>query len=141
MQSTESTERAERTDMSTAPQLTDREGTPVVLERAPEENTYRIFYVGDDRLLGHADYLDRPANAASGRGAERVFHHTVVDDEFAGRGLAGVLVSAALADARGQGLPVVPVCSYVAQWIRKNDWDGAVAPVTDDVQEWLADQG
>lgn len=119
--------------MSTAAQLTDREGTPVVVEPAPEANTYRIFYEGDTRQLGHTDYLDRDS--------ERIFHHTVVDDAFSGRGLAGVLVSAALEDTREQGRTVVPVCSYVAHWIEKNSWDGVVAPVTDEVQEWIADQG
>jgi predicted GNAT family acetyltransferase len=127
----------ERNDMSTAPQLTDREGAPVVVEQAPGDRTYRIFYEGDDRELGHADYLDREADGVP----ERIFHHTVVDDEFGGRGLAGVLVAEALEDARAQGRTVVPVCSYVAHWIGKNNWDGDVADVDDEVQEWLADQG
>lgn len=121
----------------TTGQLTDHEGTPVEIRALPERDSYGIFYTGQDRPAGQAHYLDREAPY----GTERIFHHTAVDVEYGGRGLAGLLVERALADARDRDLTVVPVCSYVAHWITRHDWAGKVAPVTDEVQEWVADQG
>lgn len=41
------------------------------------------------------------------------FTHTEVDPAFEGRGLARVLVTEALEDARRRGLAVLPFCPYV----------------------------
>lgn len=121
----------------TATGYTDRNGAPVEVRQLPAEDAYGIFYTGEERPAGKAHYLDREVDG----GTQRVFHHTAVDVEYGGRGLAGVLVNRALEEARAQDLTVVPVCSYVAHWIGKNAWDGKTAPVTDEVQEWVADQG
>lgn len=48
------------------------------------------------------------------------FTHTVVPPELRGRGLAELLVRAALAEARRQNLKVVPACSYVATFINRH---------------------
>ena len=49
--------------------------------------------------------------------------HTVVPKEIGGRGVAGKLVDALIADARAQGFKVKPVCSYVvAAFERHPDW-------------------
>ncbi|MCX4094938.1 GNAT family N-acetyltransferase [Nocardia sp. alder85J] len=45
------------------------------------------------------------------------FVHTEVDPAFGGRGLAGQLVAAALADARHRDLSVLPECPYVRKVI------------------------
>jgi len=45
------------------------------------------------------------------------FVHTEVDPDHGGRGLAGILVRAALDDARARGLAVLPHCPYVAAFI------------------------
>ncbi|MGW5383265.1 GNAT family N-acetyltransferase [Nocardia sp. NPDC003963] len=58
---------------------------------------------------GRADFVD------SGDDAERIFFHTEVDQEFGGRGLAGVLVREALADSVRKKLTVVPVCPLFAR--------------------------
>jgi hypothetical protein len=49
-----------------------------------------------------------------------VLHHTEVPPALQGRGLAAVLVQAALAWAREQGLGVRPTCSYVAAYMRRH---------------------
>ncbi len=49
-----------------------------------------------------------------------VLHHTEVPAALQGRGLAAVLVQAALAWAREQGLGVRPTCSYVAAYMRRH---------------------
>ncbi|KLD71469.1 GNAT family N-acetyltransferase [Xanthomonas pisi] len=46
--------------------------------------------------------------------------HTLVPDAIAGRGIAAVLVEAALQHARAAGLMVVPACSYAAAYMRRH---------------------
>lgn len=46
--------------------------------------------------------------------------HTEVPRAHAGKGIAGELVAAALADVRANGQQVRPVCPYVASWIDKH---------------------
>lgn len=119
--------------------LTDRTGAAVEVRPLEGRDAYGIFFTGEDNPVGHADFLDREGRDGVD-GPERIFHHTVVDPAYGGRGLAGVLTEQALAETKAQGYTVVPVCTYVAGWIAKNNWDGNTAPVTDDVQEWVADQ-
>lgn len=75
-----------------------------------QKNRFEIF--ADDTLAGFAAYS--PADGA------RDFDHTEVDPEFGGRGLAGKVVAAALADTESQGLSVIPSCSYVRKFVTKN---------------------
>lgn len=48
------------------------------------------------------------------RGTARVADHTLVPPAIGGRGVAGRLVEALIADARAEGFTIVPACSYVA---------------------------
>jgi uncharacterized protein len=48
------------------------------------------------------------------------FTHTEVPTALEGRGIAGALVSAALAWVRAEGLQVRPLCSYVAAYMRRH---------------------
>lgn len=57
------------------------------------------------------------------RGGARVVEHTLVPRAIGGRGVAGKLVEALIADAREQGFKVVPACSYVAAAFERHpDW-------------------
>ena len=57
------------------------------------------------------------------QGQVRAAEHTLVPREIGGRGVAGRLVDALIADARAQGFKVKPVCSYVAAAFEKHpDW-------------------
>ncbi|HMJ78731.1 MAG TPA: GNAT family N-acetyltransferase [Iamia sp.] len=47
--------------------------------------------------------------------------HTVVEDEYEGRGLASQLVRGALDDIRSQGRLIHPFCPYVKSWLQKHD--------------------
>jgi predicted GNAT family acetyltransferase len=49
-----------------------------------------------------------------------VLTHTFVPPELRGRGVAEQLVRTALEEARRAGKKVVPQCSYVARFIRRN---------------------
>jgi predicted GNAT family acetyltransferase len=55
--------------------------------------------------------------------------HTVVLDDFAGRGLAGRLVAYVLADLRTKNLRLLPQCPYVQAYLRKHPQDLDLVPV------------
>ncbi len=48
----------------------------------------------------------------------RAMPHTEVDPAFQGRGLATVLITAALDQTRAEGLHVLPMCPAIAKYIR-----------------------
>ena len=81
----------------------------IVVEHLPARGRFQA------RVDGHlcvADY--RLA------GSEMQLIHTEVAPELQGRGIAAVLVEAALAHARAKGLKVVPLCSYVRAYMRRH---------------------
>ncbi|MFJ9928400.1 GNAT family N-acetyltransferase [Streptomyces misionensis] len=99
-----------------------------VVERVEDRHRYEILVDGE--LAGFTEYLDRDE--------QRVFYHTEVGDAFAGQGLASRLVEQALIDVRRAGKRVVPVCPYVASFLRKHEEFADIAdPVTPDVRHWL----
>ncbi len=87
--------------------MTD-ETTEVV--RNAGKSRYEVFHGGD--LAGFAQYTEQ--------GDQVVFTHTEVDEAFAGKGLAKVLASGALDDVVGSGKVIVPVCPFIASFVRKN---------------------
>jgi len=53
----------------------------------------------------------------------RKAEHTLVPPEIGGRGVAGKLVEALIADARTQGFRIDPQCSYVAAAFKRHpEW-------------------
>ncbi|MEV6024876.1 GNAT family N-acetyltransferase [Streptomyces sp. NPDC052036] len=102
--------------------------TAPVVERADARHRYEILV--DGKRAGLTAYRDR--------GAQRVFYHTEVDEAFAGQGLAGRLVQEALTDVRAQGMRIVPVCPYVAKFLKKHEEFADITdPVTPEVLAWL----
>lgn len=89
---------------------------------AEAADRYKISVDGE--LAGFTQYVD-----ADDR--RRIFFHTVIDERFSGRGLAGTLVSRALEETRSLGLGIVPVCPYVARYVKSHhDFDDALLEVT-----------
>lgn len=52
-----------------------------------------------------------------------LFTHTEVPDALQGKGVASRLIRGALADARAQGLKVVPLCPFVAAYLERHPED------------------
>lgn len=100
-------------------QLSDKNGEAVKVFKDPEHGYFAIAYEGTDKVAGFTQYL--PMNE------ERVFFHTVIGEEYEGRGLASVLIKKALEDTDAEGLPVLAVCPFVSGWLRKHgdEFDGA----------------
>ena len=91
-------------------------GPQPTVRDVPEQHRYEISV--DGRPAGFAAYVDRPGG--EGGGQRRVFTHTEIDPAYEGQGFAGVLVDAALADVRISGRRVVPVCPYVAAYLKRH---------------------
>lgn len=106
---------------------TDKTGAPT--EVAAEQGRFTISV--DGQQAGFTEFVDHDG--------QRIFPHTVVDDEYEGRGLATILVREALEATRDAGLRIVAVCSMVAGFLEKNhEFDDIVDPVTIDVKRVLA---
>jgi len=61
-------------------------------------------------------------------GGRVVFTHTGVPEAYRGQGLAARLVEAGLQWAQGEGLKVVPACSYARAYIQSHpEWLNIVA--------------
>jgi predicted GNAT family acetyltransferase len=62
-------------------------------------------------------------------GDEITFTHTEVPKEAEGKGVAGKLVSSAMAYARAQKLRVIPKCPYVSAWMKRHpEYDDILHP-------------
>lgn len=107
----------------------DKTGAHTSVSAAP--GTYTIAV--DDKPVGVADFADR--------GNQRVFFHTEIDPDYGGRGLATILVEAALDATRSAGKRIVPLCSMVEAVLQKHPELGDITdPVTAEIQEWVESQ-
>ncbi|MCX5338620.1 GNAT family N-acetyltransferase [Streptomyces atratus] len=107
--------------------MTQPAAAPTV-QRVDAKHQYEILV--DGKTAGLTAYRDR--------NDQRVFYHTEINDAFAGQGLASLLVQQALTDARASGKRIVPVCPYVAKFLKKHDEFADITdPVTPEVLQWL----
>lgn len=75
---------------------------------------YRAIVAGSEHI-GRLSWVQR--------GNVRIAEHTLVPSQIGGRGVAGKLVAALIADARAQGFTIDPQCSYVAAAFAKHpEW-------------------
>ncbi len=85
-----------------------------------DEPQQRYVLEVEGKELGVASYQDD--------GERQVFTHTEVDPSLEGQGMGSKLVRDALDDARQRGKRVVPVCEFVAAYVKKHhDWDDIIA--------------
>ncbi|WP_114853403.1 GNAT family N-acetyltransferase [Brachybacterium sp. YJGR34] len=101
------------------------ENQDVQVRDAPEQHRFEIHAEG--RHAGFSVYHDLDDVTGT---AQRIFHHTVVFDEFGGRGLAGTLTRRALEDSVAAGRRIVAVCPYVKKWVSTHhEFDDSLDPV------------
>lgn len=84
--------------------------TPTEVLNNETERRYELKLEG--RVVGVAEY--RPA------GPSLMFTHTEIEEGHEGQGLGSQLVRAALDDARARKVDVVPMCPFVAAFIREH---------------------
>jgi predicted GNAT family acetyltransferase len=85
----------------------------ITVRHAPDNHCYEL--VDGQTSIGKTQYI-----APGDSGGERIFYHTEVSDDYAGKGLASVLVKHALNDTVAAGLTIIPVCPYVKAWLRRH---------------------
>lgn len=73
------------------------------------EHQYEVHTEGEVAILTY----ERSSNRI-------IFFHTEVPPALEGRGIAGTLARTALEAARADGLEVVPLCPYVAAYIKRH---------------------
>ena len=79
------------------------------------EDRYEVFL--DDVPAGFtAFYTDEEGST--------VFPHTQVDPAFKGHGVASILVERALEDEAKRGETIVPLCPFVAKYLREHEVPG-----------------
>ena len=77
-----------------------------------DAEAHRYVVTVDGEQAGFAEYRLRPGRV--------VFTHTVVDPAFEGHGVGGSLARTALDDVVRQGLTIVPLCPFIAAYIRRH---------------------
>lgn len=111
--------------------MSDRTTTDPVVRHVDARHRYEILV--DGNRAGLTAYRDRDDR--------RVFFHTEIDDAYAGQGLAAILVEQALTDVRASGMRIVPVCPYVAKFLKKHqEFADITDPVTPEILTWLDGQ-
>lgn len=82
----------------------------ITVANAPERLRYELRL--GDAVIGFALYRLV--------GRRVVFIHTEVDEAYSGQGLATRLAKFALDDVRAAGKRIVPVCPYIAAYLRQH---------------------
>lgn len=88
----------------------DTTGVELSIVDAPENGRYEAR-LGDE-VVGWVDYRRLRGRIAA--------IHTEVRPEFEGRGIGSRLVRHVIADARGQGLGITPVCPLFAAYFERH---------------------
>lgn len=90
---------------------------PFTILDVPDAGQYELH--DGDTTIGFAKYSDR--------GDGRVFMHTVVDSAYEGQGLGSRLARFVLEDASASGKRIVPLCPFIAAYLKRHhDYDARV---------------
>lgn len=82
----------------------------VQVQNNTDERRYEVSV--DGKPAGFAEYRLRNSRV--------VFTHTEVDSAYEGHGLGTTLARFALDDVRQRGLHAVPLCPFIAAWIKRH---------------------
>lgn len=85
------------------------ENEPLTVMDNTDEQRYEVHVEGEVAVLTYERH-----------GKHITFLHTGVPPALEGRGIAGMLAHTALEAARADGLEVIPLCPYVAAYIRRH---------------------
>ena len=88
----------------------------IVVTRVDAAHQYEAHKGG--QLAGFVDFVEH--------GDAIRFTHTESLPDFRGQGVGDALASFALSDAVARGLRIVPLCPYIARYLRRHEVPGAV---------------
>lgn len=86
----------------------------VTIRHNPERKRFEVLTGGN--VIGKAAYKEYDGGGAP----QRIFYHTVINEEYGGQGLAGKLAKVALSETVEAGRAIVPVCPYIKKYLRKH---------------------
>ena len=97
----------------------------ITISNNPDRERFEVRDAG--KVIGKAWY-----KAYDGEGpAQRIFYHTVVNEEYAGQGLAGRLAKVALDETVAAGLRIVPVCPFIKSYIARHpEYEASAVAIT-----------
>lgn len=87
----------------------------ISISRNDASGRYEMTVDGDD--AGFAQFEQTDTRIA--------FVHTEVFDAFQGQGVASHLAAEAIADAVSRDLTIIPVCAYMARYLKRHEVEGA----------------
>lgn len=101
--------------------------TRFTVQHRPAEKRYVLLDLGEEAadapgdtepavIAGEESYTDYDGADSP----QRIFTHTGVFEQYAGQGLASVIVQGAVDQAIADGFVIVAVCPYVAKWAAKH---------------------
>lgn len=82
-----------------------------------DQDANRYVITVDGEQAGFAEIMESDTHVA--------FTHTEVDKEHEGQGVASALAREALTDAAGRGKRIIPVCGYMAGYLKRHEIPGA----------------
>ncbi|RAX44816.1 N-acetyltransferase [Arthrobacter sp. AQ5-06] len=86
----------------------------VTIRHNPERQRFEVLVAGN--LIGKAAYKEYDG----GGSPQRIFYHTVINEEYGGQGLAGKLAKVALTETVDEVRAIVPVCPFVKKYLGKH---------------------
>lgn len=96
----------------------------------------RFEVLDGDRVIGKAAYQEYAGGSRPD--PQRIFYHTVIEDEYGGQGLGGRLASQALRETADDGIRIVPVCPYIKSYLDKHpEFGGSVTGPAPEHLEFL----
>lgn len=105
--------------------------TTITIRQNPGRSRFEVL--DGAAVVGHASYLDD-----DGGSPLRIFYHTVINEAYGGRGLAGRLAAAALDETVAAGRLIVPVCPFIKSTVEKHPgYADAVVPPDPDIMQLL----
>jgi predicted GNAT family acetyltransferase len=91
----------------------------ITVRHNPGRNRFEILDAGN--VIGKAAYKEYDGGASP----QRIFYHTVINEEYGGQGLAAQLAAAALDETVMAGVCIIPVCPFIKKFLAKHpEYDG-----------------
>jgi predicted GNAT family acetyltransferase len=108
--------------------------TDVTIRHNPDRERFEVLVAGN--VIGKAVYKMYDGGDAP----QRIFYHTVINEEYGGQGLAGQLAAVALDETIADGISIVPVCPYIKKFLTKHsEYAGSTTATTPAHLEFLSE--
>jgi predicted GNAT family acetyltransferase len=106
--------------------------TEITVRHNPGRERFEILDAGN--VIGKAAYKEYDG----GGSPQRIFYHTVINEEYGGQGLAGQLATVALDETASAGTGIVPVCPFIKKFLTKHpEYEGSTVRVAPAHLEFL----